>query len=260
MTQKKLSTLLLSVSVALTISACTTTQSHHSTESSHKSSWSYIGETAPEYWGDIHGNELCKAGLEQSPIDISKVQVSNKSAPDIKYNISDMKAVDNGHTIVFTPTNKSNTAIIEGDTYELKQFHYHTPSEHQFSGINYPAELHFVHANSAGNLAVIGVMLNPTSESNILNQIVDSSLIAAKSSKETIAKAVDLEALIPVNNTYYHYSGSLTTPPCSEKVSWYVSDKPLSVSPNEIKALVELYSNNNRPVQAIAEREVLQVK
>ncbi|WP_019673261.1 carbonic anhydrase [Psychrobacter lutiphocae] len=254
-TQKKLSAI-LTVSVALALSACSTVQP----DSTQSASWSYTGETAPQYWGNIEGYEVCKTGQEQSPVNITKVEASSLAAPKIQFKNSDMKVVDNGHTIVYTPTKSNNITTINGETYTLQQFHYHTPSEHQFSGTYYPGELHFVHANADGDLAVVGVMLNPSAATDQLTSLVTSSEAASRTGKEALAENININALIPANSAFYHYDGSLTTPPCSEKVDWYVVDTPLSVSEKDLGVLKVLYPNNNRPVQPLGHRKIVQVK
>lgn len=223
---------------------------------SHEATWEYMGDKGPEYWGDLEGNEQCKIGSEQSPINITQVYETQGNAPQIKFGTSDIIVTNNGHTIVYTPKDANNTTLINGDIYTLKQFHYHTPSEHQVSGVNYPAEIHFVHANNDGNLAVIGVMLNPTAPTAALGKLINSSQLTTQSGHPEMVNGVDLNKLLPTDASFYHYAGSLTTPPCSEKVQWYVADKPLSVSSSELSIMTNLYEGNNRPVQPQGNREV----
>lgn len=226
----------------------------------HAPAWAYTGDTGPTFWGNSSGNEACSIGSEQSPINITTVQLENTPPPKPNFTVSDLNIVNNGHTVVYTPTDNSNTSLINGEVYTLVQFHYHAPSEHQVSGGNYPAELHFVHANAAGNLAVLGVMLNPSSSTPTLGRLLNSSELVTKSGKSTTVSGVDLRSLIPAATGYYHYEGSLTTPPCSEKVKWYVAELPLAVSGLEVRVLDNMYSGNNRPIQPLGERRVVFLK
>ncbi len=223
-------------------------------------SWSYTGGTGPEYWGDVEDAEACKIGQEQSPIDITRVTASATEAPAINYSQSaDLRINDNGHTIVYTPTTAENTIRINNESFELKQFHYHTPSEHQFGSQNYPAEIHFVHANNEGNLAVVGVMLEQGQANSAMRVLLDGTQLSAKNKAEFTANKVDLSGLIPAMPTFYHYQGSLTTPPCSEKVQWYVTKEPLKLANDQLAIMTDLYEGNNRPIQPQGARKVEQL-
>ena len=218
--------------------------------------WSYAGLTGPAAWGDTAAHSVCREGHEQSPINIQQVKASTVGMPMTQYGRSDINVVNNKHTIVYTPTTDDNKVMINGEQYTLKQFHYHTPSEHQISGKNYPAEVHFVNANAAGDLAVIGVMLNPTGDNQTLDVLLKASLAATELQDTVAIKDFDINALLPKNSPYYHYSGSLTTPPCSEQVQWYVMAKPLAVSQPELTTMIQLFDGNNRPVEPLGNRQV----
>ncbi len=224
-------------------------------------SWSYTGDTGPEYWGDIEEASACKIGQEQSPINITRAVASASKAPTFNYSQSaSLSIIDNGHTVVYTPTTDDNTINLNNERFELKQFHYHTPSEHQFGGQTYPAEIHFVHANNAGNLAVVGVMLMQGQENSIMSSLLEDTKLSAKNKAEVISSRVNLAALIPTAPTFYHYAGSLTTPPCSEQVQWYVTKEPLAVASHQLAALSDLYEGNNRPIQPQGSRKVEQIR
>ena len=226
----------------------------------HHPKWSYTGHTGPESWGDVEGASACKIGKAQSPINITKVTASSVSAPTINYSQStDVRIHDNGHTVVYTPTTNDNTLRLNNDTYVLKQFHYHTPSEHQFGGQNYPGEIHFVHANSEGNLAVVGVMLEIGQANEVLRILLNGTQLTVANDDEFTAHKVDLSALAPAAPTFYHYSGSLTTPPCSEKVQWYFSKQPLALASDQFAIMFDLYDGNSRPVQPQGSRTVQQL-
>lgn len=224
-------------------------------------SWSYTGDTGPEYWGDIEEASACKIGQEQSPINIARVMASASTAPTFNYSQSASLSInDDGHTVVYTPTTGDNIINLNNERFELKQFHYHTPSEHQFGGQNYPAEIHFVHANNAGNLAVVGVMLTQGQENSVMSSLLEDTKLSAKNKAEIISSSVDLAALIPTAPTFYHYAGSLTTPPCSEQVQWYVTKEPLAVASYQLAILSDLYEGNNRPIQPQGSRKVEQIR
>lgn len=225
-----------------------------------QASWSYAGDTGPAYWGDVEGATTCGIGQEQSPIDIKTVTASAKDAPTINYSQSaSLNITDNGHTIVYTPSTSENTITINNEPFELKQFHYHTPSEHQFGSQHYPAEVHFVHANSAGNLAVMGVMLTPGQPNEVVEILLNGTKVSTQYKTDFMANNIDLSAIIPAMPIFYHYEGSLTTPPCSEQVQWYVAKEPLELAPAQIATMASLYEGNNRPVQSLGNRKIEQL-
>lgn len=274
MNRHYLATAILAVST-LGFSACTSNQqalkdqptdanatvvAAQDNNSVHHPKWSYVGNTGPEYWGDVEGANACKIGKQQSPINITNVTASSAAAPVINYNPStDVRIHDNGHTVVYTPTTEDNTIQLDNERYVLKQFHYHTPSEHQFGSQNYPGEIHFVHANSEGNLAVMGIMLQIGEANDVLRVLLNGTKITTLNDDEFTANKVDLSALAPVMPTFYHYSGSLTTPPCSEQVQWYVSKQPLTLASDQFAIMSDLYEGNNRPIQPQGSRKVEQL-
>lgn len=258
---------------ALGVTACTTPQvvktepmttspvmvKSHNTDKAH-SDWSYSGSNGPEFWGDIQDASACKMGQEQSPINITAVTPSTTAAPIINYSQSaNLKVNDDDHTIAYTPTTQNNTITLNNERYVLKQLHYHVPSEHQLGGKNYPGEMHFVHANSTGNIAIVGVMLQNGEANDVLRILLNGTQLTVENEVEFTANKVDLSALIPTMPTFYHYSGSLTTPPCSEKVQWYIVKQPLALASDQLAIMTDLYEGNNRPVQSQGRRLVQQL-
>lgn len=237
--------------------AATTNLPQKSKANTNPPKWSYNGNTGPEYWGDLEEASICKIGQQQSPINIQQVSASNNAVPALSYSKNaSIRINDNGHTIVYTPTEPNNSIMINNERFELKQFHYHTPSEHQFDGQTYPAEMHFVHANNSGNLAVIGVMLKQGTANTMARLLVNGTKLSAKNKADVMVNGIDLNALIPAVTTFYHYDGSLTTPPCSEKVQWFVAKQPLELSNDQLAVMTQLYDGNNRPTQKQGTRMV----
>ena len=162
--------------------------------------------------------------------------------------------VDNGHTIQVDVAEGSSITL-DGRRFSLLQFHFHLPSEHTVEGAGFPMEAHFVHQDEEGNLAVIGVFME-TGESH---PAIESIWSAVPGPGEPSATLLELEprTLLPEETGYLRYAGSLTTPPCSEVVSWVVMTQPISVSPAQIDAFAARYSSNARPVQALNRRFIL---
>ncbi|MDV4042204.1 hypothetical protein CMT37_05100 [Elizabethkingia anophelis] len=235
--------------IYLLIYVCGYTQQH----------WGYQGENAPEHWGEIKGNEKCRDKGAQSPINIVISQVKNdNSLPHIEYhyNDADIKNIeDNSHSLQFN-FNKGSFIKYHGKNYELIQFHAHEESEHTIDGMRYPLELHFVHKAVDGSVLVIGTMVKDGMENSYFEKLSVFKAIA-KNSKENTDIIFNPEKMYPANKAYYLYSGSLTTPPCSENVTWILFKNPITMTEDEIESIAEyLPKNNNRPVQPLNARIV----
>jgi carbonic anhydrase len=164
-------------------------------------------------------------------------------------------ATDNGHTIqVNAPTGE--TLAVGGDVYSLVQFHFHAPSEHTVNGEHYPMEMHFVHASQDGRLAVMGFFVEEGMENQGLAPLW-ARLPHGNGAEATVPVSAELaNHILPGKGPIWYYSGSLTTPPCSEGVSWFVRKDPIQMSSAQIKEFTDVYSHNNRPVQDLNDRKL----
>lgn len=171
-----------------------------------------------------------------------------------RYNVADYKVENNGHTLQATPQGKAQTIVINGKTYTLKQFHFHTPSEHTFKGKHFPMEAHFVHQAEDGTLAVIGSVFKPGKNNPALSALIAKKLKAGES---VDLKNLNIQALLPKDSKSFQLKGSLTTPPCSENVTWVVLKTPVQADAAQFKAMRDIIGGeNNRPVQPLNDREV----
>ncbi|MGK5087592.1 carbonic anhydrase family protein [Bdellovibrionota bacterium FG-2] len=216
--------------------------------------WSYEGEGGPEHWGELDPKfQTCGQGGEQSPINLKWSKKKGEGPIEFHYAPSPLKIIDNGHTVQvsFAPGSK---VIIRQKEYQLIQAHFHAQSEHTISNKSYPLEFHFVHKNEGGQLAVLGVMIEEGEENPSLDKVIRN--LPKEKNKEVEVAAVTLNPLelLPTVQTYYHYMGSLTTPPCSERVNWNVFNTPVRASAAQISAFRTAYGHNNRPVQALNNR------
>jgi carbonic anhydrase len=221
------------------------------------SNWGYSGHHGPENWGDLDKSyKSCKSGLRQSPIDISKRYIANLSELESEYkdiSLDNTNIKDNGHTIKVNYNVDDSFLIYEGAKYYLKQFHFHSPSEHTIDGVSYPLEIHLVHQAKDKSLSVIGIMAKEGNESMALNKIfhrIDDS----KLKPETL----NAKELMPKSLDYFAYNGSLTTPPCSENVNWIVLKEPIELSKEQIAHFNKYYKGNNRNIQTPNNRKVLE--
>lgn len=198
-----------------------------------------------------------EAGDAQSPINIvpSETEIMEDSGNIIlDYHHEAEAVVDNGHSI---ETEIEGEAMINGRKFELTQFHLHAKSEHTIDGKHYPLEVHFVNKEQDGRLAVIGVFLTEGKANQAFQTMLDN---ISDEKDESKAIPMNVNELIPTNKSYYHYLGSLTTPPLSENVEWYVMSNPVEVSAEQIKTFNKYYSANNREIQEKHERPVLEHK
>jgi carbonic anhydrase len=146
---------------------------------------------------------------------------------------------------------------VNGATYELVQFHFHAPSEHTIDGKHADAEVHLVHRNAAGQLAVVGVLIKKGLENRASKSLWDNLPTHAGPARP-LSEPVNPDGLLPVRRTSYRYEGSLTTPPCAEGVTWMVMTEPIQLSAMQLKLFEKLIKRNNRPVQPLNRRTVIE--
>ncbi|MDD9154570.1 carbonic anhydrase family protein [Aliivibrio sp. S4TY2] len=212
------------------------------------SEWGYTGETAPANW---HGT--CQSGLNQSPIDITNAIESTLKPITFNYAQAGKNIVNNGHTVQVNFDGKQSIQV-EGKTFNLLQLHFHAPSENLIAGHSYPLEMHLVHADKDGNLAVIGVMFKEGKVNPELAKIWAQMPSSGEIALDSKLRLIDL---LPSDQAYYRFNGSLTTPPCTEGVTWLVMKKTVPISSKQLSQFKALYEGNNRPVQATNARPVL---
>lgn len=221
--------------------------------------WGYEGDHGPEHWGELsHDYEACGKGKKQSPIDISKPQKADMKDIDFHYSPTRVNILNNGHTV---QVNYDSGSYIEvnGTRYDLLQFHFHTPSEHTVGSKSFDMEMHLVHKSKDGALAVVGVLVEEGKE-NRAYKTVWGNLPEHESPVKTVNVKVDANDLLPGKKTYYTYSGSLTTPPCSEGVTWLVLTDSVELSADQIEDIHEIMHSNNRPTQPLHGRTVKEDK
>ncbi len=219
--------------------------------------WSYGGDTGPEHWGDLNaGNKVCSMGFQQSPIDLRAAIPASPGRIAVNYKPTTLRVVNNGHTIQCN-TDPGSTMNLDGDTFRLLQFHFHHPSEHALDGRRFDMECHFVHVNDAGTLAVLGVFIEPGGENNALAPIWHHMPHKAGGEKKVSSVHIDPNRLLPANRQYFRYLGSLTTPPCSEKVIWSVFSQPIQASTAQVGIFAGLFDMNARPLQGLHRRLLL---
>ncbi|MEO6039752.1 MAG: carbonic anhydrase family protein [Saprospiraceae bacterium] len=211
--------------------------------------WTYEGAEGPAHWDDLCLGYSACAGSSQSPINIEQPTADASLAAIVKnYHATATHILNNGHTEQVNYDAGSDITV-NGETYSLLQFHFHTPSEHTVNGVSYPMEVHLVHKNaSTGKLAVIGILFEEGAENELLKKFI-THLPANKDQTYESTDSYDVAELLPSGNGYYTYAGSLTTPPCSEIVTWLVLKDHITASVEQIHAIEALEQENNRPIQ-----------
>ena len=226
------------------------------TEAAH---WGYAGSEGPEYWGCLsEAYRACSEGVEQSPVNITGCVASEGAHIEFAYSGRAIAARNNGHTVYldFPP----GSALDAGASrYELQGVHYHSPGEHQINGESFAAELHLVHQDADGNLAVVGLLFRlGMAASPLVQALLDAAPETVGST--ALQDGPPAADHVPASLDYFGYDGSLTTPPCTEGVRWIVMQSVGTVSEAQVERLQKITGGpNNRPVQPIGKREILAV-
>jgi carbonic anhydrase len=220
--------------------------------------WSYQGATGPQAWGKLKPDfNVCAIGKRQSPINIEESATLQGPAEPLQFNYqpSSGTVVNNGHTIQ-VDLYGDNTLTVRGGTYKLLQFHFHTPSEEQINYRNFAMVAHLVHKNAEGQLAVVAVLLDPGTANALIHKVWTYIPLDTSDQVRLPAGLIDMNELLPKDQRYYQFMGSLTTPPCTEGVLWMVMKQPTTVSREQIKLFTQLFPHNARPTQPVNGRAV----
>ena len=221
--------------------------SKSSEHTAHKVQWDYSGEVDPRHWAELIKDSDC-GGKLQSPINIITVDavVDNKLKPlEIHYDEGTKiyEVVNNGHSIQYN-FKKGDYITYEGHKFELKQIHFHESAEHTINGIRYPMAIHMVHTNDKGEFLVLAVMAKEGIDSKPF-KFLERYLPLKKGEVKTINTSFDLSQNLPKDRSYYSYTGSLTTPPCTEGVHWIVFKESITVSLEQVLVLRDLMPLDN---------------
>ncbi len=235
----------------------------------HGAHWSYEGATGPDHWAELDPEcDVCRDGKTQSPIDLASETAQAGAPANPDHGMTSLhlaphehvaSLLDNGHTIQVTVEEGGALTTSHG-TYQLKQFHFHTPSEHTIDGRSFPMEIHFVHQSADGHLAVVGIFFVEGAANENLAKLIAHFPAGPGQSAHLPAEKIDLDLHLPTDRTAYTYMGSLTTPPCTEGVEWYVLREPVPASREQLAAFAARLHKNHRPVQPLNGRTVELVK
>ncbi len=218
--------------------------------------WDYLGVENPSHWGMLSKEYLtCEAGNRQSPINITMTHHEEHHQRLVfHYNTSQLHEINNGHTIQVSHVTGCRVDLNDRE-YKLRQFHFHSPSEHHIEGQAFPMEMHLVHQDEAGHVLVIAVMLKADAAQPVLRTLW-KWLPDQVGQEVSIPLELSLTEMLPTSTHHYAYSGSLTTPPCTEGVQWIVLKDPMHVAQQDVDEFVNIIGHNARPIQPLRGRHI----
>jgi len=218
--------------------------------------WSYDGKQGPLNWGRLDpAYRACSAGKEQSPIDIKSPHLNRALQPiEFHYVSGGMTLVNNGHTVQVTPA-AGSYIVANGVRYDLVQFHFHHPGEEAVKGKLPDMSLHLIHQSSDGKFAVVALRLNE-GNANALLAALWPHLPKTAGATDKMAESMSPAALLPAERGYWTYEGSLSEPPCTEGVRWFVFKQQVELSRDQLRSFAALYKVNSRLEQPTHGRRI----
>ena len=219
--------------------------------------WSYSGATGPEHWAsEDAAYAACGSGKHQSPIDIEKTSVEALPPIEFAYRPIPLTVTDTGHSFQVNAPPGSGGFTVGGGRYDLVQFHFHRPSEEEIHGHRQAMVVHLVHKNDKGELAVVAVLIQTGEPNAFLEEVFDHFPPKGTTETKVAGTTVNIGDLLPQSHGYYTFEGSLTTPPCTEQVRWFVLKSPVHASKAQVQQFAARYPHDARPVQALNDRTV----
>lgn len=216
--------------------------------------FSYEGANGPAHWGDLSPQySTCKTGKEQSPVDIRNAKSAALPPLHFDYKPVPLRLINNGHTVQADYAAGSFLSV-GGDRYELRQVHFHHPSEERINGRAFDMVVHLVHANSQGATAVVSILIEPGAANSAIQKIFSAVPRVDGQDHEIPGVQINASDFLPANESYYTYRGSLTTPPCTEGVTWFILKTPVNASTEQIHVFSSMFPSNVRPLQPLGGR------
>ncbi|API86735.1 carbonic anhydrase [Francisella uliginis] len=236
---------------------------YSNSKSTENAQWGYVGAEGPEHWGDLSKRyKECAIGKQQSPINLVTTKAVKGNEADkvkIDYHLHVESILNNGHTIqiLFKP---GSYIFVGKQKYELKQMHFHTPSENYVDGKEYPFEAHFVNISKDGKIAVLALLYqySDTKTNPFISKIwphIPKKVGETNTFSFTVNKT---DSPFPNgHHSFYEYTGSLTTPPCTEGVKWIILKRKAKISKKQVQTFRDILTfNNDRPIQKTDNRKI----
>jgi len=223
--------------------------------------WGYTAETGPEHWASEDPSfALCGAGKHQSPIDIEDAHAETLPPIEFAYQPIPLTVTDTGHSFQVNVPAGGGGLTVGGEHYDLVQFHFHRPSEEEIHGHHYAMVAHLVHKNARGELAVVAILIRQGDTNAFLKPVFDHFPAKGASEASVTGATLNLNDFLPAQRGYYTFDGSLTTPPCTEHVRWFVLKSAVSASASQVQQFAARYPHDARPVQPLNDRTVIQTR
>ena len=227
----------------------------------HAAHWSYSGATGPEHWGSEDPSfAACGNGKHQSPVDIENPVAQSLPPIEFAYQAIPLTVTDTGHSFQVNAAPGSGGITVGGDHYDLVQVHFHRPSEEEIHGHPYAMVAHLVHKNAKGELAVVAVLIRTGKANAFLKQVFDHFPPKGTPEASVSGASLNLGEFLPPQHGYYTFDGSLTTPPCTEHVRWFVLKSAVEASAEQVQQFAARYPHDARPVQPLNDRTVAETR
>jgi len=214
--------------------------------------WDYEGKRGTLTLGKLDpAYKACSQGHEQSPIDIRGARLNKALQPiEFHYIAGPVRLEHTGNTIRVYP-DPGSYIVAGGVRYELVQFHFHHPGEEAVQGKLTDMDIHLVHKSADGKQAVIAIRLTEdrTTPPNAVLATLWQHLPTKAGTSEKVAEMVNPGGLLPADRGYWTYMGSLTAPPCTEGVRWFIFEQEMTLSRDQLRAFAALFKINSRPLQ-----------
>lgn len=222
--------------------------------------WGYTGAAGQRNWSELdESNIKCVDGSAQSPINIAHPTLAPLTKITYEYNLAPVKVKNSGHTIQvdYLPASgyDGGKITLEGKVYKLRQLHFHRPSEHTINGRQFPMEVHLVHQADDQSLAVVGMVMDIGPHNGAFDAIW-AAMPQKPDTAEVADKPFSANSLLPRSLATFRYPGSLTTPPCSEGVSWLLMKTPITIAQAQVQQFRKLFEFNSRYTQPLNGRDV----
>ncbi|UTW58604.1 carbonic anhydrase family protein [Kordiimonas sp. SCSIO 12603] len=220
--------------------------------------WGYGANDGPAKWGDLNPTyAACSLGTLQSPIDLEGTEPVAMHRLRTHYDVSGVNMRNAEHTITAT-YDMGNMLHVGPKSFMLKNFKFHTPSEHTVSGERFPMEIQFMHESANGTPAIVSVLVKEGSENKAAKELWNYLPLEPGQSSKNDKIYINARDFMPQDKSYYRYMGSYTTPPCAEGVNWYVLKTPVEMSSQQISMVRGLIgSGTARPTQPRNNRIIL---
>lgn len=225
--------------------------------------FSYSGDNGPGFWSELSSEWGACAGTapnaRQSPINIDHARFDrNLRALELRSYPTTVDIFNNGHTIEQSYEGTGSVILFEGRDFELLQFHFHSLSEHAVDAQRGAMELHAVFQEpDSGDKLVVGVIFEIGKRINRFVQVLIDAGLPRKNGETTVTSTpINLADVLPGTSSYFTYPGSLTTPPCTENVTWIVLANTAKVSQAQFQSFRRILGNDFRPLQSLNHRVV----